>query len=723
MITRFAPALLAAAVSAAPLCHAASSEEDLAASFGEEEFLSIATGQKQLIAKAPAVASVITADDIKALGATTLEEILETVPGIHVSLSSTYLSPIVSVRGVYTDKNPQVLMLVNGVPITQLHFGDRGGRSFPVRDIARVEVIRGPGSAVYGADALAGVINVITKSAEQIGGSEAGLRGGSFDTAEGWFMHGTRWGEVDVAFSAQASRTDGDSSRRVGSDAQTVFDTILAPFGIAPASLAPGPLATRNPEATDVRLDLKYNNLQFRAWNWRQEDLGVGPGLALALDPEGSAEGDNWLFDIGWSTQDLAPDTTLELRASWMDINIKTRQMLFPAGTVLPIGADGNIRISAPFTLVRFTEGYRGNPEFYEQHARAEAVLTWNGLEKHSLRFATGVTSQEESGRESKNFGPGVLDLGSRLCGPGICTVDGKLTDVSGTPNAFIEDQDRDVLYASLQDQWQIANDWNLTAGLRYDDYSDFGSTVNPRVALVWDMHTDLTAKLLYGRAFRAPSFAELFIINNPVALGNPDLDPETTNTYELAFDWRPGFAWRLGLNLFQYEIEDLIDFESTGSAQRAANVGRQEGKGLEFEAEWQALDSLRVVANFATQSAEDKRLDENTARAPEHMAYLRAHWAFAPDWSATGELRWIADRNREPMDPRSPVGDYTLVNLNLEREHIAGRLDLGLRVRNLLDENAREPSPTEAVPSGSLMPDDFPLEERSVHLTARVRF
>jgi iron complex outermembrane receptor protein len=390
---------------------------------------------------------------------------------------------------------------------------------------------------------------------------------------------------------------------------------------------------------------------------------------------------------------------------------------------VLPIGADGNIRISAPFTLVRFTEGYRGNPEFYEQHARAEAVLTWNGLEKHSLRFATGVTSQEESGRESKNFGPGVLDLGSRLCGPGICTVDGRLTDVSGTPNAFIEDQDRDVLYASLQDQWQIANDWNLTAGLRYDDYSDFGSTVNPRVALVWDMHTDLTAKLLYGRAFRAPSFAELFIINNPVALGNPDLDPETTNTYELAFDWRPGFAWRLGLNLFQYEIEDLIDFESTGSAQRAANVGRQEGKGLEFEAEWQALDSLRVVANFATQSAEDKRLDENTARAPEHMAYLRAHWTFAPDWSATGELRWIADRNREPMDPRPPVDDYTLVNLNLEREHIAGRLDLGLRVRNLLDENAREPSPTETVPSGSLIPDDFPLEERSVHLTARVRF
>lgn len=723
MNTRLLRGLLAAAIAAAPSARGASSEEDLAASFGEEEFLSIATGQKQLIAKAPAVASVITADDIAALGATTLEEILETVPGIHVSLSSTYLSPIVSVRGVYTDKNPQVLMLVNGVPITQLHFGDRGGRSFPVRDIARIEVIRGPGSAVYGADALAGVINVITKTAEQIGGTEAGVRGGSFDTAEGWFLHGTRWGEVDVAFSAQASHTDGDSSRRVSSDAQSVFDTILAPLGFTPASRAPGPFDTRNPESVDVRLDLKYHDLQLRAWNWRQEDVGVGPGLALALDPDGSAGGNNWLIDLGWSTQDLAPDTTLELRASYMDVNVKTKQTLFPAGTVLPIGADGNIRITPPFRLIRFTDGYRGNPEFYEQHARAEAVLTWNGLEKHSLRFAAGLSSQEESGKERKNFGPGVLDLANRQCNPGLCTVDGALTDVTGTPNVFIEDQDRDVIYASLQDQWQIANDWNLTAGLRYDDYSDFGSTVNPRVALVWDVHTDITAKLLYGRAFRAPSFAELFIINNPVALGNPDLKPETTNTYELALDWRPGFAWRLGLNIFQYEIDDLIAFESTGSAQIAANVGRQQGEGLEFEAEWQALDSLRIVANFATQSAEDKRLGEDTARAPENTAYLRAHWAFAPDWSATTEVRWVADRNREAADPRDPVEDYTLLNLNLMREHIAGRLDLGLRVKNLLDENAREPSPTEAVPSGSLIPDDFLLEERSVHLTARMRF
>ena len=712
------------AIAGSASCLAASSEDDLLLSFGEEEFLSIATGQKQLIAKAPAVASVITAEDIETLGASTLEEVLETVPGVHVSLSSTYLAPIYSIRGVYTDKNPQVLMLVNGVPLTNAHFGDRGGRSsFPVRDIARIEVIRGPGSAVYGADALAGVINVITKSAEQIGGTEFGVRAGSFGTTEGWLLNGTQWGELEVAFSLQALSTDGDDGRRVGSDAQSVFDAATAPF-FAPASLAPGPLETDNPEAIDLRLDLKYRNLQLRAWNWRQDNTGVGPGLALALDPKGGADGNNYLFDLSYQILDIAPDTTLELRAAYMDINIQTEQTLFPAGTVLPIGDDGNLNINQ-FSLIRFSDGYIGNPEFYEEHTSLDAILNWNALEKHSIRVAAGYNQQQESGRETKNFGLGVLDLANRTCLAPLCVVDGTLTNVSHTPYVFIEDQDRNVWYASLQDQWQIVNDWNLTAGVRYDDYSDFGSTVNPRVALVWDTSTDLTTKLLYGRAFRAPSFAELFVINNPVALGNPDLDPEVSNTYELALDYRASFDLRFGFNVFYYDIDDLIKFVPTnGGAQVAQNVGQQEGSGFELETEWKPREDLRVIANYALQKSEDTTLNKQAARAPEQQAYLRANWRFKQNWALTGELHWVAERNREPADPRQDIDDFTLVNLNLERNNLfMEQLDFGLRVRNLLNQNASEPSPTEAVPGGSLIPDDFPLEGRSVYLTARLRF
>ena len=151
--------------------------------------------------------------------------------------------------------------------------------------------------------------------------------------------------------------------------------------------------------------------------------------------------------------------------------------------------------------------------------------------------------------------------------------------------------------------------------------------------------------------------------------------------------------------------------------------MGQQQGHGFEFETEWKPLDSLRVVANYAWQNAEDKELDEDAARAPEQQAYLRAHWTLAHNWSVTGEFKWIADRNREPFDPRDAIDDYTIANLNLEKQNLFEHLDVGLRVRNLFDENASEPSPYEAVPAGSLMPDDFPLEERSLHLTARLRF
>ncbi|HEY2928087.1 TonB-dependent receptor plug domain-containing protein, partial [Piscinibacter sp.] len=123
-----------------------SEEEELALGFGEKSVVSIATGTQLPVSRAPSVATVITAEDIKALGATDLDEVLETVPGLHVSRSSIAYSPIYTIRGVRgTLTNPQVLMLVNGVPVTSVYIGDRGIQwsGLPLENIARIEVIRG----------------------------------------------------------------------------------------------------------------------------------------------------------------------------------------------------------------------------------------------------------------------------------------------------------------------------------------------------------------------------------------------------------------------------------------------------------------------------------------------------------------------------------------------------------------------------------------------------
>jgi outer membrane receptor for ferrienterochelin and colicin len=135
-------------------------EEELALIYGNESTASIATGNLQSLRRAPAVAGVITAEDIAAIGATELDQVLETVPGVHVSPPVNY-EPLYPIRGIHGGTNPHMLMLLNGVPMSTMLTGSRGSiwGGYPVEHIARIEVIRGPGSALYGADAYSGVIN------------------------------------------------------------------------------------------------------------------------------------------------------------------------------------------------------------------------------------------------------------------------------------------------------------------------------------------------------------------------------------------------------------------------------------------------------------------------------------------------------------------------------------------------------------------------------------
>ncbi|MBI2732303.1 MAG: TonB-dependent receptor plug domain-containing protein [Aquabacterium sp.] len=161
---------LMALVSCAAHAQSSSDEEELSLVFGDKDTVSIATGSQQPLRRAPAVATVITAEDIAAMGATDLDEVLETVPGIHVARSIQAYSPLYVVRGIYSDYNPQTLMLQNGVPMTTLFVGNRGNAWFglPLENIARIEVIRGPGSALYGADAYSGVINIISQAPSSV---------------------------------------------------------------------------------------------------------------------------------------------------------------------------------------------------------------------------------------------------------------------------------------------------------------------------------------------------------------------------------------------------------------------------------------------------------------------------------------------------------------------------------------------------------------------------
>ncbi|HYW04957.1 MAG TPA: TonB-dependent receptor [Gammaproteobacteria bacterium] len=669
-------------------------ESDLSLSYGNQQFVSIATGTRQPISQAPAVASVITRQDILRTGATNLAEALEAVPGVHVSVSSAGYIPIIQIRGITSEFNPRVLVLINGIPITNAFLGNRGQvwPGLPVHDIQRIEVIRGPGSALYGADAYAGVINVITRGPDDIHGTETGARAGSYGTEEGWGLHSGWLGPVHYAASVDLLHTRGPHPT-IRRDAQTALDRLMG----TSASLAPGSvnLGKRRGEA---RLDFKLDHWRLRMGYLGSRDQGVGAGGNEALDPAGKASSDRYDADLTWHDPALTRNWGLKTQVSYFQVANRTDLVLFPPGATFPNGQT-------------FPNGVIGDPHVYERHTRLDVVGLYSGWPGQTWRIGSGVSHENlYRATERKNY---TLDPGGFPV-----PLPGGLVDVTNT-DPFIRPHDRYVSYLFLQDEWGFARDWDLTAGVRYDHYTDWGKTVNPRLALVWQTRYNLTTKFLYGRAFRAPSFAEQYNINNPIALGNPNLNPETIDTYETAFDYQYSASLRGGLNLFYYRMHDLIRFVNDPSspiARRAQNTGGQDGYGMETEIEWQPLDSYTLRANYAYQHATDERIHHRVGNAPVNEVYIRSDWQFRPEWNADLTIDWVGRRYRSPGDPRPPLGSYTWVDFTLRHALGNSGLELAGSVRNVLNQGAKEPSLL-STGSNVNLPGDLPLPGRNFYV------
>ncbi len=658
------------------------SDDSLEDFYGDEDFVSIATGTKKAIHKAPSVATVITSDDIQAMGANTIHQVIETVTGIHTYPSNVNrMNPSYSIRGIHTTENSQVLVLVNGVRTTYAFNGAKWNIfDLGVNLIDRVEVIRGPGSAVYGADAYSGVINVITKGTENIFNNDTGIKTGSFNTRSAWFNYGFQQDDLKLSFNGQWQDTSGDSSRVVQTD-------LLHLLGLSGLSNAPGSLDTRH-RYVDLHAQLDYKGAYANLWHLDIEG-GTGAGAAQALSNSDKVTSKQTNIEIGYKTN-ITDNFNIDVNLYHQKYESFSYFKIFPDGY---IDANG----------VEYNEGFIGVPQTEDTNYGFKLISTYSGINLHNFRIEFGYTDTEEITDELKNFGPGIIEAGQT-------TQDDTLTSVKGTPYIFLGDNERQLSYISLQDEWAFASDWELTAGIRYDDYSDFGSTVNPRLALVWQTKHNLTTKLLYGSAFRAPSFGELYSSNNPVLLGNADLKPEEISTWELALDYRPNFDWKLLFNIYKYQATDLISVV----AGKKENVLEQDGIGSEFEAHWQLNEHLKIKLGYAWQDAEDS--DNNAvADAPQNTFDINIQWKIMPDLTLYAASFWIINRDRATTDLRPKIEDYNLTNLTINYTGF-DNTTLTLAAKNVFNSDAREAS------NGAIA-EDYPLEQRGYWLTASYQY
>jgi outer membrane cobalamin receptor len=180
--------------------------------------------------------------------------VLETIPGFHVSSVNGFV-PAYVIRGIFSPLSSHVLIMQDGIPINDpVNSGKVFSYTHLTQNISKIEVFRGSGSALYGADAFAGVINIINKRGQEIDGGRLGALAGSFDSCGGWAQWGQKVADFDLAFSAQVRTTQGQQET-VSADAQTALDQLFT----TRATLAPGPINVAR-EDIDAGLSVRYKD-------------------------------------------------------------------------------------------------------------------------------------------------------------------------------------------------------------------------------------------------------------------------------------------------------------------------------------------------------------------------------------------------------------------------------------------------------------------------------
>lgn len=649
--------------------------------FFEEQDLVTATKRPTSLRKAPAIATIITADEIKNMGARNLLDVLKMVPGFGVSITE-FGGNMVEVRGIRSSLSEKILVMIDGHSLNRNFTGSalyRVAGMLSMENIKQVEVVRGPGSALYGTSAFVATINIITRNAEEIDGLEAKAGGGSFSSFKGNLVGGKAVGDNFTIVGSLDHYQSQGAELTVGADAlrATAF------------SKAPG-----TPDLyfkqTDAFLKVGYGDLSFRGqYLTKQEGMYIGIVSALT-DDSSKAQVDNYWGELAYNlklTDDIS--TNLKLYYDYFEQD--------PTMKIYPNGFAG-----------LYPNGMIGKPLAKNRTIGGELQADWDVFKgNHLIAGFSFEEMRQYDVRQLANFNP--------LTGV-------PLSSIQEVAN-WNKDATRQIVAAYLQDEWQLLEQVSLTAGVRYDHYSDFGDTTNPRVGLVWNILENLDLKLLYGQAFRAPNFQELYNINNATVIGNPNLKPERIQTYEAGVAWRLNRYFAANLNYFVSVIKDQIGWipsTTPGVPAVNANIGKTETQGVELGFNGAVGTDLYWKLNYAYQDPRDTSNNKRLPYVPSHRASGSVNYALTRYLNLHTDLLWTGPRPRGTGDTRPEMPSCTTVDLSATLKNFYKTLEIQATVRNLLDQRYSDPDTSGAALK---VPGDYPREGISWFLTASYKF
>jgi iron complex outermembrane receptor protein len=643
----------------------------------------------------PGTVYVLTEEDIRRSGARGLHEVLETVPGLEIVTDNLGRGRVI-VRGVpaalTSGGSENLLVLLNGLKLNENVTGGAFAVNLdlPVDNIKRIEVVRGPGSVLYGAGAFLGVINIVTESVDTFRRDELTLGGGSFRSFLYNFRYGTTIREVSLAGFLQYAYTGG-ARLDVPGDLQGRTDGALAPLGIAPATRAPGETVDDR-KAADANLALAYRDFGLNI-RMKKEDSGGFVGLLDVLGRQNRLTNTQLGLAGHWARTLPAGDAAVKVAFSQSEV-ARFLDVLPPGFTLVP----------ADRVQVRFPGGVAFQDSLGTRRVGAEGTLTRVVSARHTVTGGARLEREATFDLSAKsNF-----DFEAARPLPGYQELP-----------ALVPEASRTVASLFAQDAWSPTDRLGITAGARLDRYTDFGATLNPRLAGVYRARPDLNFKVAYGRAVRSPSFLELFY-SSPRTIANPDLDPARIHSLDAAVIFRRRER-RISATVFQTSLRDVIVPSGTGlelgSRALIVNAEGIDTRGIEIEGSRTFAGSRTVYVAYTLQRPEDKATGLRLPDVPTHLGRIAGIFPAGEYLLVSPSLTFRSGRPRASGDTRPDLDGYTLVDLVVRGRNFHPRLEVAGSVHNLFDTRYADPSPLRGLPG------DYPRPGRAVFVKLKYRF
>lgn len=580
----------------------------------------VASGKALSTRETPGILSVITSEEIQNAGSRDLIDVLRLVPGFDV-LQDNQFTMGIGIRGSWGNEG-KVLVMMDGHYLNELLYQTvLMGNHFPVDAIERIEIIRGPGSAIYGGSAEYGVINIVTKAASSLNGVQVYGTGGFHSNAVGRTNAGVMAAQHGGKVEWDLSLFKGNAIVSDNKNYQDLYST----YSVQDLS------STTSADPLNINVGLKTGNFSFRSMYDQFK----------TTDPFSFSYSKNFYSDIRY---DVKVNSKLTITPSFRYYN------------------------QIPWSF--------GNKDPFEIMLKARAERMWGQVE----------TNYDVNRKINLNFG--VLyftDKGTDLQEDGLFNGNNTLT------------LNNVAVFAQGLFRHRLAN---ATVGFRYERNNRYGSAFVPRIALTKKIE-NFHFKLLYSRAFRAPS-----ILNISEALTG-SIKPEKTDAFELEFGYQFTPEMLLSLNAFSLSTENIIIYGSSGEGDTFdewyENYKKSGSYGLELV---YSLKKSRWSANLSysySQAIKKNTVDryEVPQTSKQYLGFARNKVTLNTSFKLTSHLTLnptfiyaskryaynAIDDNGDPV--ANELDPYLLANLFLNyRNLFVDGLTLGVGAYDLLNQH-----------------------------------